>query len=160
VLAPTGRDPHPDHVETHHLVRRAAALAGFERVHPALGAPHRPRAILYYASSRETLGEPDLLVDVTATIAHKMQALAAYRSQFVRAGSGPATPLNAPGFLARVEARAAAQGIVAGLAYAEGFLVDRPFVAGDPLAPFAAAGAPATVPGRRRRARPRAGGTT
>jgi bacillithiol biosynthesis deacetylase BshB1 len=136
-FAPTGRDRHPDHVETHHLVRRAAMLAGFRRVAPALGAPHRLPALLYYPSSRESLGEPDLIVDVGMAIERKMAALAAYRSQFVRRRGGPGTPINAPGFLARVRARAAALGAVAGCDYAEGFQIAYPLVVRDPVALWA-----------------------
>jgi len=141
VFAPTGRDRHPDHVETHHLVRRAAVVAAIRRVAPALGAPHHLPALLYYPSSRESLGEPGLIVDVGAAIERKMTALAAYRSQFVRGRKGTRTPLNAPGFLARVRARAAALGAVAGCDYAEGFQIAYPLVVRDPVAVFRATGA-------------------
>jgi bacillithiol biosynthesis deacetylase BshB1 len=133
VLAPTGRDPHPDHVEAHHLVRRAAFTAGLAAYEPGAGAPHRPRLVLYYPSSREPYARPPLVVDVSATIDRKMAALACYASQFLRAPAGPATLLNAPGFLERVRARAAACGIELGLAHAEPFFPDRPLVASDPL---------------------------
>jgi N-acetylglucosamine malate deacetylase 1 len=137
VLAPGGSDRHPDHVEAHHLVRRGVVLAGFRRVAPALGAPHAARAVLYYPASRQLFAEPDLLVDIHGAIQQKLEALAAYRTQFVRRRGGPATPLNVPGFLDRVRARAAAQGIAAGLEHAEAFMIDRPIVARDPAPLFA-----------------------
>ncbi len=133
VLAPTGRDAHPDHVETHHLVRRAAFLAGLGGAVPDGPPLHRPRLILFYPSSREPVGRPDLVVDVSATIERKMAALAAYTSQFVRAAGTAATPLNAEGFLERVMARAATAGLDLGIAFGEPFFLDRPLAVDDPL---------------------------
>jgi N-acetylglucosamine malate deacetylase 1 len=158
VLAPTGRDRHPDHVEAHHLVRRAAYLAGLMKVDPESGPPHRPAALLFYPSSREPLAHPHLVIDVSATIGQKMKALAAYKSQFVRRRGGPATPLNVAGFLARVRARAEAAGLEVEARFGEAFLLDRPLKARDP---FLALGewlesAPAISPpmGRTPRAKP------
>jgi bacillithiol biosynthesis deacetylase BshB1 len=133
VLAPTGRDAHPDHGEAHHLVRRAAFLAGLAAFDPPAGAPHRPRLLLFYPSSREPYGRPGVLIDVSATLDRKMAALGCYASQFMRAPGAAATPLNAEGFLERVRARAVACGIELGVAAAEPFFPDRPLVAVDPL---------------------------
>lgn len=133
VLAPTGRDAHPDHVEGHHLVKRAGFLAGLAAFEPRSGAPHRPRLVLFYPSSREPYGRPGVAIDVSAAIDRKMAALACYSSQFMRVRGGPATPLNAEGFLDRVRARAAACGIELGVGYAEPFFPDRPLLASDPL---------------------------
>lgn len=132
IIAPSGRDAHPDHRETHHLVRRAAVFAGLAR-HSASGSPHRPDLLLFYPSSRENLGSPVVVIDVSSTIELKMQALACYKSQFVRAPGGASTPLNAEGFLERVRSRAAAVGVTIGVAYGEAFLTDRPLLARDPL---------------------------
>lgn len=133
VLAPTGKDAHPDHRETYHLVRRAAVYAALAR-YPAAGPTHRPDLLLFYPSSRESLAAPSLVVDVSATFERKMQALACYSSQFVRAEGGPSTPLNAEGFLERVRARAVQAGLAIGATYGEAFAADRPLRAVDPLA--------------------------
>ncbi len=108
-------------------------LAGLVKVDPEAGPPHRPAAVLFYPSSREPLAHPHLVIDVSATIGHKMHALAAYKSQFVRRRGGPATPLNAAGFLARVRARAEAAGLEVEAAFGEAFLLDRPLKARDPF---------------------------
>lgn len=133
VLAPTGRDAHPDHVEGHHLVKRSVFMAGLAAYEPGAGPPHRPRLILFYPSSREPYGRPPVVIDVSPTIDRKMAALACYASQFLRAPGSPATPLNAAGFLERVRARAAACGIELGLGHAEAFFPDRPLAAADPF---------------------------
>ena len=133
VIAPTGRDRHPDHSETHHLVRRACFLSGLAG-YAAEGPPHQPGLLLFYPSSREPLPRAAVVVDVSATLERKMEALACYASQFVRASGGPATPLNAEGFLDRVCARAAVAGIEIGVAHGEAFLADRPLRVVDPLA--------------------------
>lgn len=139
VLAPSGRDAHPDHVEGHHLVKRAVFQAGLAAYEPAAGPPHRPRLVLFYPSAREPYGRPPVVIDVSTTMDRKMAALACYASQFVRAAGGPATPLNAAGFLEQVRARAAACGIELGLAYAEPFFPDRSLAATDPFALLALA---------------------
>jgi bacillithiol biosynthesis deacetylase BshB1 len=133
VFAPVGRDLHPDHREGHHLVRRGAYLAGLAR-YPAAGAPHRPALILFYPASREAPPRASVVVDISATLERKMEALACYGSQFVRAAGGPATPLNAEGFLERVRSRAAVAGMEIGVSYGEPFVADRPLRAVDPLA--------------------------
>lgn len=138
ILAPTGGDRHPDHIETHHLVRNAVFLARLANHEPEAGAPHRTRAVLFYPSSREPLADPDLIVDVSATIDQKMSALARYTSQFVRPPGGPATRLNEPGFLERIRARAAAVGLEAGVAFGEAFRAERPFLVSDPFQVLAA----------------------
>ncbi len=133
VLAPTGRDAHPDHIEAHHLVSRAVFLAGLAGFAPEAGAPHRTSLVLFYPSSREMFGRPDLIVDISAVIDRKMAVLACYTSQFIRVRGGLVTPLNAPGFLERVKARAAAVGIDRGIEHGEPFFLDRPLTTTDPL---------------------------
>jgi bacillithiol biosynthesis deacetylase BshB1 len=133
VLAPTGGDRHPDHIETHHLVRESIFRAGLANHEPEAGAPHRPGAVLYYPSSRESLGRPDLVVDVSRNLERKMAVLACYTSQFVRLAGDPATPLNEEGFLDRVRARAALAGLQVGVRHGEAFMSEQPLSAVDPF---------------------------
>jgi bacillithiol biosynthesis deacetylase BshB1 len=73
---------HPDHRVACELVYDACFLAGL-RNFEAAGEPHRPRAIVHATAFREDSDPPTFVVDVTAQIERKLQALAAYESQFV-----------------------------------------------------------------------------
>ena len=117
VIAPDDADEHPDHVEAHHLVRRACYVAGLARFAAGSGR-HRPRQLLFalYRSGRRA----ELIVDVTASWERRMAALRAHRSQL--AGTpGVETYLTRSGFLDEVEARARAFGAAIGAAYGEGY---------------------------------------
>jgi bacillithiol biosynthesis deacetylase BshB1 len=76
---PFGR--HPDHRATAELVRDAAFLAGLSRL-GVEGPPHRPHKILHAIAYREDYLKPTFVVDISDELEHKLQAIAAYRSQF------------------------------------------------------------------------------
>ena len=59
----------------------------------------------------------------------KAKAIAAYATQFYRAGAEekePQTPISTPEFLVHLEARDVAMGRLAGIQFAEGFETKRP----------------------------------
>jgi len=134
VLAPWESDRHPDHVRASRIVTEAAWYAGL-RSRPGGDSAHRPQQVLYYPSS--LLAQPSLLVDVTGTFEKKLAAIRAYRSQFHDAeAAGPETYISTKGFLDGITARAQAFGQVAGVAYAEAFLVRVPPRVDDLVAAF------------------------
>lgn len=134
VLAPREDDRHPDHAHTGLLVREAAFLAGITR-YGAGGAPHRPRAVLHYAS--HTLFAPSFVVDVSAHFEAKKHAALAYKSQFHDPKSSePATYIASTGFWDWWEGRARHFGHMVGAKYGEPFLVDAPLLVTDPVAQF------------------------
>lgn len=127
VVAPDVADDHPDHIEAHHLIRRACYVAGLARFAAGSGR-HRPRQLLFalYRSGRRA----DLIVDVSAAWESRMLALRAHRSQL--AGTpGVETYLTRPGFLEEVEARARAFGAAIGAAYGEGYRTAGPLAVHD-----------------------------
>jgi LmbE family N-acetylglucosaminyl deacetylase len=68
-------------------------------------------------------------VDVSAHYERKRQALDCHVSQFGRTGDGAApTRLNTPVFRQLIESRDAQFGALAGVAWAEGFVVREPIV--------------------------------
>jgi bacillithiol biosynthesis deacetylase BshB1 len=143
VAIPSGADRHPDHVAAHALLRRALFDAGLRRF-AAEGDPWRPDRMSEYFINDSTA--PVLVVDVSAVYERKRAALACYRSQFAPAGTGAVpTRLTSPLFAQLVESRDAHFGALAGVRYAEGFIVREPMLVGD-LLPFrrtAATGQPA-----------------
>jgi bacillithiol biosynthesis deacetylase BshB1 len=72
---------HPDHPVVAQLVRDACFVAGLKKVEPR-SAPHRPRKVLHALSFREDYQKPTFVVDITDAFEEKLQAVAAYTSQF------------------------------------------------------------------------------
>lgn len=127
VLLPHAADPHPDHREASLLVQAAVFLAGVSGFLPELGTPHRPHLVLAYPGPRQ-LGDPTLVLDVTAHYPRKRQALACYGSQFA-AREGPPTHLASGYFLEAIEGRDRAYGNLVGVPFAEGFFALGPLSA-------------------------------
>lgn len=137
VVAPDDSDPHPDHVEASHLVRRACYLAGLAGF-AAPGERHRPDRLLFalYRGARP----PHLVVDITPVWERRTAALAAHASQLDPA-AGPGTYLTRPGFASEVEARARHFGALIGVRYGEGYRATGPVAVTDARALLDGAGA-------------------
>ena len=117
-------DRHPDHVETSRLVDRAWYLAGLRQFDPGQGEPHRPEGRYHFASR---IGfHPTFVVDVTPAWEETRRAILAHRTQVTRVEANRPTPLNDPGFLARIEARARHFGSQIGVLYGEPFRATEP----------------------------------
>ena len=129
VAIPYGVDRHPDHVAAHRLLTEAVFNAGLRR-YDADGEAWRPEWVCWYFIND---GAPaSFVVDVSAHYEVKRQALACYVSQFTPAGSSAAaTRLTAPTFRQLIESRDAQFGAVAGVAFAEGFVVRDPPLRAD-----------------------------
>jgi bacillithiol biosynthesis deacetylase BshB1 len=72
---------HPDHRVAAQLVYDACFLAGLAKL-PVPGEPHRPEKLVHATAFREDAPPPSLVIDVTDQIDRKLEALAAYGSQF------------------------------------------------------------------------------
>jgi bacillithiol biosynthesis deacetylase BshB1 len=142
ILAPWEEDPHPDHRETHHLVRRArffARVGGFA----AEGATVRPGPVLFY--EQKIPFEPDLVVDIGAVRETKRAAVAAFSSQFRRDADDPLpTEISDPGFHAMLEARERERGGRIGATWGEGYRREGPQAVRDVRHLLAEAAGPAT----------------
>ena len=124
VAIPWQRDRHPDHTAAHALLVRALFDAGLRRF-AARGEPWRPEFVCAYLIN--TLTPPAFVVDVAAVYDRKREALACYRSQFQPpAGDRVATRLTSTRFAQLIESRDAQFGAQAGVAFAEGFVVQEP----------------------------------
>lgn len=118
LLLPHPDDPHPDHGEAAALLLRASFFAGLARFLPDRGPACRPRMLLAYPGPRQLL-QPTLVVDISAYVGAKREALAAHASQFDKA-AGAATHLASGHFLAAVEGRDRACGNLVGCEFGEG----------------------------------------
>ena len=119
-------DRHPDHGRSAELVEEAAFLSGLSKIETFLDdelqTAWRPKFVFNFIQDRYL--KPDFLIDVSAEMEQKIEAVKAYKTQFfnVENPGGPQTYISSPEFLESVYARAAMFGKMIGVKYAEGFL--------------------------------------
>ncbi|RKZ13950.1 bacillithiol biosynthesis deacetylase BshB1 [bacterium] len=128
LVAPWVQDRHPDHVAAGQLARAAMRLAG-ATAWPCAEPAFAPRRLLFYPC--HTAVEPSLLVDVSGSIQAWEEAVACYRSQFLREEglNRVPTPINQPGFIRSQLARRELWGTRIGVAHAEAFIHEGPWPA-------------------------------
>lgn len=82
LFAPFPEDAHPDHVAASAIVRAARFYAKFTKT-SMKGTPHYPGRLYHYmAVHMRLVREPSFVVDITDTLAVKLDVLNAYESQF------------------------------------------------------------------------------
>jgi bacillithiol biosynthesis deacetylase BshB1 len=134
ILTPHWEDPHPDHANTCRIVREAARLASMRRYDEegAQQAVSMP-AVAHAVYSRRVV--PSFIVDVSAFMEGKMNAIRAHASQFYRADSDePATRISKKGFLSQMEWRMRYYGSLIGVEGGEAFFVREALNVDDPIA--------------------------
>jgi bacillithiol biosynthesis deacetylase BshB1 len=115
---------HRDHRIAAELVRDACFLTGLKKL-PAEGAPFRPLKLVYATAFRGDADPPDFVVDVTAEIEGKLEALAAYASQFEGAvQAGEVFPGGDRPLAEQIRVQMAHYGSLIRVAYGEPFRVD------------------------------------
>jgi LmbE family N-acetylglucosaminyl deacetylase len=72
---------HPDHRVAAELVYDSSYLSGLKN-YPAAGSPHRPLKVIHALSFREEPQKPTFVVDISRHMERKLEAIAAYESQF------------------------------------------------------------------------------
>jgi bacillithiol biosynthesis deacetylase BshB1 len=132
VALPHWVDRHPDHTAASTLVTTAAFSSGLRRFE-ADGEPWRPDWLVYYFIN--TTSEPSFVIDVSDFYEQKRQALACHRTQFTADEGAAKTRLTSPLFAQLVESRDAQFGSLAGVRWAEGFVVREPIVRRQLLKP-------------------------
>lgn len=115
---------HRDHRVASELVRDACFLTGLKKLE-ADGEPFRPHKLVYATAFREDTPRPSFVVDVTEQAERKLEAMAAYASQFEGAvQAGEAFPAGDRGLLDQVRAQMAHYGALVRAAYGEPFHAD------------------------------------
>ena len=126
VAVPYWADRHPDHVAASAVLTEAVFNAGLKRYKPEQPA-WKPEWVCYYFINDGD--RPSFVIDVSAHYEQKRRALDCHVSQFRRAGEGAAaTRLNTPLFRQLIESRDAQFGALAGVTWAEGFVVRDPIL--------------------------------
>ncbi|HUG41376.1 MAG TPA: bacillithiol biosynthesis deacetylase BshB1 [Longimicrobiales bacterium] len=119
VMWPDGR--HPDHRAASQLAYDACFVAGLSRA-PVEGAPFRPRKVLYALTYREHAPKPSFVVDITAQMERKLEAIFAYGSQFEgKKGMGEVYPGGERDLRDQIRVHAAYYGGLIRAAYGEPF---------------------------------------
>jgi len=109
ILANAPEDRHPDHGRSAKLVSDAAFLSGLrkiETIHDGVAQnAWRPAYTFHYIQDRFI--QPSFVIDITAYMERKIEAVLAYGTQFNSADtSEPQTYISSPQFLETVKARA------------------------------------------------------
>ena len=124
IALPYWSDRHPDHIAASSLLTEAIFNAGLRR-YKAEGEPWKPDMTSYYFINEST--QPSFVIDVTEQYEIKRRALACHASQFRPSGaSGVQTRLTSPRFMTLIESRDAQFGVLAGVDFAEGFVIREP----------------------------------
>jgi bacillithiol biosynthesis deacetylase BshB1 len=126
VFAPYWEDRHPDHIVCSHLVQQAVFNAKLRKYLPDESAVTLEHLYFYFIND---VYAADLMVDVSECYAPKLNALRAYRSQFLSVpveGDYVPTPIN-QGFIQALEARDRLLGQKRQISYAEGFVSKLPY---------------------------------
>jgi bacillithiol biosynthesis deacetylase BshB1 len=114
---------HPDHRIAAELVHDACFLAGLQRF-DAAGEPFRPLKLVHATAFREDAPRPSVVIDVTDQIDRKLEALAAYGSQFQgRSGAGEVFPGGERPLFEQIRAQLAHYGSLIRVPYGEPFHV-------------------------------------
>jgi len=128
VLTNAISDRHPDHGRAASLVRDACFYAGLRKISTLVNEEDqeawRPKKVYHFIQTNYI--QPDVIVDVSEYWKTKMRAIKAFSSQFdAQQGSEPLTILTTPLFLDFIESRGKELGHAIGVAYGEGFTVNR-----------------------------------
>lgn len=125
VLANAPADRHPDHGRGSQLVSDACFYSGLAKITTGGQKAWRPKAVYFYIQDRYI--KPDFVIDVSEFMNKKLEAIAAFSSQFYNPSSKePETPISSPHFIEFVKARNADFGRNIGVQYGEAFVALRP----------------------------------
>lgn len=127
-------DRHPDHENTHRLIRNSVFKSGLHKIETFHNniLQDRVRAIRMYCylNVYELPNKSIFYVDISDTFARKMSSIRAYISQVYVPGKSDSTELETrlskPEFLDEIEARAIFFGSKIGVKYAEAFYAVEP----------------------------------
>ncbi len=128
VLANAIEDRHPDHGRAAKLVADACFLAGLRKIETGYNGEvqeaYRPKALYHYIQDQYI--KPDFIVDASAYMDRKLEAIKAFKTQFYDPNSiEPATPISGEDFFDFIKSRMIQNGRNIGVKYAEGFTTAR-----------------------------------
>lgn len=128
ILANAFEDRHPDHGRSSKLVADAAFLSGLRKIETQHAGQSqqawKPSYVFHYIQDRFI--EPSFVIDISAFMETKMEAVKAYGTQFFNPDlNEPQTYISSAQFLDVIRSRALMMGRRIGVAYAEGFCSEK-----------------------------------
>ena len=131
VIANALDDRHPDHGRAGHLIKDACFLSGLRKIETAgedgEAQQHwRPKYVFHLIQDRYFT--PAFVYDVSSVMEKKIESIKAYSSQFHSSTyeqQEPQTYISTPEFLGSIIGRHAMFGKMIGVAYAEGYTVEK-----------------------------------
>lgn len=131
VIANALDDRHPDHGRAGHLIKDACFLSGLRKIETKdengdVQQHWRPKYVFHLIQDRYFT--PNFVYDVTDVMERKIESIRAYTSQFHSAAyqlHEPQTYISTPEFLNSIIGRHAMFGKMIGVAYAEGYTVEK-----------------------------------
>jgi len=130
VLTNAISDRHPDHGAGSRLVTRACFLSGLKKIETDDLQPWRPVHVFHYI--QDNFMKPEFVIDITQWHDKKMEAIAAFKTQFYDPTSQePETPISTKEFWDILYGKDLLMGRYIGSKYGEGFLSAQPFEVKD-----------------------------
>jgi bacillithiol biosynthesis deacetylase BshB1 len=128
VLCNAPDDRHPDHGKGAKLIIDAVFLSGLRKIETTHDGTiqdiWRPKYVFNYIQDKYLA--PNFVIDITATIDKKIDAVKAYGTQFHNPDlNEPQTYISTPDFMDSVLYRAKMFGKMIGVTYAEGFISNK-----------------------------------
>lgn len=125
LLCNATKDRHPDHARAGELVARANFLSGLMKIETLdvmdSQKPWRAKKVFHYI--QEEYVKPSFVADISDFIDKKLEAIAAYKTQFYDPESNePETKIARKDYLDFIKARAKEMGNPCNYEYAEGFV--------------------------------------
>lgn len=125
VIANAIHDRHPDHAQAAKLVADAAFLSGLKKketyINGVIQTAWRPKAIYHYI--QDYFIEPDFVIDISTEMNKKIEAIKAFKSQFVNPKENE--PSSILGLLDQIKSTNSIYGRPINATYAEGFTVNK-----------------------------------
>ena len=126
IFFPHYYDRHPDHYNTHIIVKDAAFYSGLEKIKTKGFKAFRPKRIFYYMQTYAF--DPNVIMDISETYETKINAVKCYSSQFFSEKQNDKktseTLISSKGFMEFIEARSKFYGFLAGVTYGEAFYTE------------------------------------
>lgn len=129
IFFPHHYDRHPDHYNTHYLIKDAAFYAGLRKIKTTGVNAYRAKRNIYYMQSYAF--EPNIIFDISDTFKTKMDAVKCFSTQFhtgtanhKKSGSSPETFISSKAFMVYIEARSKFYGFQIGAVYGEAFFTE------------------------------------
>jgi N-acetylglucosamine malate deacetylase 1 len=129
-LIPYEKDKHPDHENSSKLIKDAIFLSGLKKFKTD-SQFHKPKIVISYMLNYQF--NPSFIVDISDYYLQKMEAFAAYRSQFDRSYCGQATYINSRYFYDFITSRNKYYGLKINVEYGEPFFIDTDIKIDNPL---------------------------